>query len=450
VPGGFFARYSSRWIWPLAIFAGVLLFGVIFYASGAWQTSLLSIIASFFLQIGVLILLLFVGLGFVLGVGWLHQHALAEGGLDHNTLYLLALFTLLAALLAALYSLFRRKISAPAIFLGGALLLFVAALAASKWLAGGSYTFIWPLLAGLLATAIAAFRPRPLSLLPVIILCVLSLPTLLLFVPLLKGFYTALGFTMVGTPLLSITFGLLFLLLYPFLDAALESAGKVLPIASFVLALILCGAAASATHYSATHPKPSLLAYALDADTGKAVWTSSTNRVDSWTAQYVGTSPTRGKLPDFLPVWYPSDFLQHDAPVISIAPPQAELLESAAADGIRTLRLHIRTPRHARTVHVGLTHGEVLDASVNGHDLGKPSEARWHQPGNWGFDYANPPAEGIDVQLHVQAPGPVTIVVVDRSSGLPTIPGANLPPRPADSMPIHSGDQTMVRRSFVF
>jgi hypothetical protein len=193
-----------------------------------------------------------------------------------------------------------------------------------------------------------------------------------------------------------------------------------------------------------------LLAYALDADTGKAVWTSSTNRVDSWTAQYVGTSPTRGKLPDFLPVWYPSDFLQHDAPVIPIAPPQAELLESAAADGIRTLRLHISTPRHARTVHVGLTHGEVLDASVNSRDLGKPSEARWHQAGNWGFDYANPPAEGIDVQLHVQAPGPVTIVVVDRSSGLPTIPGANLPPRPADSMPIHSGDQTMVRRSFVF
>jgi hypothetical protein len=193
-----------------------------------------------------------------------------------------------------------------------------------------------------------------------------------------------------------------------------------------------------------------LLAYALDADTGKAVWTSSTNRVDSWTAQYVGTSPTRGKLPDFFPVWYPIDFLQHDAPVITLAPPQAELLESATANGIRTLRLRISTPRHARTLHVGLTHGEVLDASVNGHDLGKPSEARWHQPGNWGFDYANPPAEGIDVQLHVQAAGPVTIVVVDRSSGLPTIPGANFPSRPADSMPIHSGDQTMVRRSLVF
>jgi hypothetical protein len=93
---------------------------------------------------------------------------------------------------------------------------------------------------------------------------------------------------------------------------------------------------------------------------------------------------------------------------------------------------------------------EVLSASVNGRDLGKPSEARWHTSGQWGFDYANPPAEGIDVQLRVQGSDKMTIVLVDRSSGLPAIPGANLPPRPADSMPIHSGDQTMVRKSFVF
>jgi hypothetical protein len=44
----------------------------------------------------------------------------------------------------------------------------------------------------------------------------------------------------------------------------------------------------------------------------------------------------------------------------------------------------------------------------------------------------------------------VTVILVDRSSGLPTIPGATFSQRPTDSMPIHSGDQTMVRRSFVF
>jgi hypothetical protein len=449
-PGNLFADYSSRFIWPLAAATGILLFGVIFFANGAWQTSVLSIFAGFLLHLGVLVLLLFVGLGFVLGVNWLHLHALPEGGLEQNAFYVFGLFALLAVLLTMLYSLFRKKITPPAIFLGGALLLFVCALFTSKWLPGGSYLFVWPLLAGLLATAIAAFRPGQLSFLSVLVLYALSLPAISLFVPLVKGFYTALGFTTIGAPLLSVTFGVFFLLLFPFLDSVLESAGKVLPLVALAAGAILCVTAAETTRYSSAHPKPSLLSYALDADRGKALWTSSTKRIDSWTAQYLGTSPSRGKLPDFVPDWYPIDFLQQEAPAITLAPPHAELLEDSTDGATRTLRLHITTPRQARTLHVGLAQTEVLNASVNGHDLGKPSEARWRQPGHWGFDYANPPAQGIDLQLRVQASGPVTIVLVDRSSGLPTIPGANFPPRPADSMPVHSGDQTMVRRSFVF
>ena len=450
VPGNFFVHYSSRFIWPLAVVSGVLLFGAIFYANGAWQTSLLSIFAGFLIHIVVLLALLLTGLGFFFGVRWLHLHALPEGGLDQNVLYVLGLFALLTAVLTMLYSLIRKRIKPPAIFLGGALLLFVLAVVATRWLPGGSYLFVWPLLAGLLATVIAAFRPGRLSLLSALILCVLSLPALLLFVPLLKGFYIALGFSGVGAPLLSVTLGLLFLMLFPFLETALESSGKLLSIFALAAALILCIVAAKTTRYSSAHPKPSLLSYALDADTGKALWASSAKRIDSWTAQYLGTSPSRGKLPDFVPDWYPIDFLQHEAPAITLALPQAELLENSTDGPTRTLRLHISTPRHGRTLHVGLTQTEVLSASVNGHDLGKPSEARWQQPGHWGFDYANPPAEGIDLQLRVQGSGPVTFVLVDRSSGLPTIPGANFPPRPADSMPIHSGDQTMVRRSFVF
>jgi hypothetical protein len=450
VSGNFFAHYSSRFIWPLATVCGVLLFGVIFYASGAWQTSLLSIFASFFLHILILLVLLLTGLGFFFGVRWLHLHVLPEGRLDQNTFYVFGLLALVLAVDALLYKFVRKRVAPPAFFLGGAAFLFVLVLGTSKWLAGGSYTFVWPLLAGLLATAMAAFRPGHLSFPSALILCLLSLPAVLLFLPLLEGFYTALGFTAIGAPLLSVTLGLLFLLLFPFLDILLESAGKSLPIAALALALVLSMLAAKATRYSRAHPKPSLLSYALDADSGKALWTSSTNRLDSWTADYLGSSPGRGKLPDFVPDWYPIDFLQHQAPAIALPPPLAELLLDHTDGATRTLLLHISTPRHARTLHVGLRETEVFSASVNGHDLGKPSEARWRQPGHWGFDYANPPAEGMDVLVRVAASGPVRIVLVDRSSGLPAIPGANFPPRPDDSMPIHSGDQTMVRRSFVF
>jgi hypothetical protein len=448
--GNFFVHYSSAFLWALALLSGALLFGAIFYANGAWQTSLLSIFASFFVHIVILLVSLLIGLGFVLGVQWLHLHALPEGGLEQNVLYVLGLYALLAAVLSLLYSLFRKRIIAPAFFLGGALLIFVLILVTTKWLPGGSYLFVWPLLAGLVATITAAFRPGRISPLAVLLLCLLSIPALVFFAPLLQGFYAALGFTTLGTQLLSLTFGVFFFFLFPYLDPVLETSAKLLAIVAFGAALVLCVFAAKTTRYSSTHPKPSLLSYALDADTGKALWTSSVARIDPWTAQYLGNSPSRSKLPDFVPDWYPIEFFQHEAPSVALLPPQAELLEDSSDGATRTLHLRITTPRHARTLHLGVAQAEVLSASVNGHDIGKPSDARWHQAGHWSFDYANPPADGIDVQLRVQAAGPVTIVLVDRSSGLPTIPGANFPPRPADSMPIHSGDQTMVRRSFAF
>ena len=354
LPGNFFVHYSSRFLWPLALLSGVLLFGAIFYAKGAWQTSLLSILAGFFVHFVILLVLLMAGLGFVLGVHWLHLHVLPEGGLEQNGLYVFGLYALLAAALILLYSLFRKRIKPIAFFLGGGLLILVFVLVTTKWLPGGSYLFVWPLLADLVAFSTAAFRPGRLSILAVLLLCVLSMPAVIFFVPLLQGFYTALGFTSIGAQLLSLTFGVFFFFLFPFLDLVLESAGKLLAVLALSIALILCVIAAKTTHYSSTHPKPSLLAYALDADTGKALWTSSTNRVDTWTAHYLGNAPSRGKLPGFVPDWYPIDFLQHEAPSVALTPPQAELIENSSDGATRTLHLRITTPRHARTLHVGV------------------------------------------------------------------------------------------------
>lgn len=461
LPENLFVRYSERFLWPFAIGAGVLLLGTIFYANGAWQASMWRTFASMFVHLGILLLLALIGLGFQAGVRRLHLHTLDEGPLDQNSLYVLGLFALLGSILALLYWLLRRWFAPAVFFLGGALLVYAIVLITSKWLPGGSYEFLWPLVAAILATLAAAFRPSRLTVINVITLCVLSLPALVLFVPLVRGFYEALGFTTLGAPLLGFVFGLLFLLLYPFLESALEAGGKWLPIAALLAGAALCVAAANATHYSAEHPKPSVLAYLLDADTGKALWTSSAARLDSWTEQYLGDSPTRGKLPDFYPVWYSIDFLRHETPALPLVPPQAVLLDKSGDGATRTLHFRITSPRHARTIHVGVEQADttavfrsmltdwVISASVNGRDLGKPSEARWNQSGPWSFDYSNP-GDGIDFVVHVQGTSQVRLVLVDRSSGLPAMPGRNPPARPADSMAIHSGDQTMVRRSFVF
>ncbi len=450
LPGGFFFHYSSRFIWPIAIATGVVLLAVIFYANGAWQTSLSGILAGIFAHLGIAVLLLGAGFGFAYGARWLHRSVLPEGPLDQNPYYVLGLFAFLISLQTLLYKLLRKKISAAALFLGGALLLFALVYITSRMLPGASYLFAWPLLAGLLATVTVAFRAGLLSFFGILVLCLFSLPAIVLFSLLMNGLFTALGFNSMGTPPLSLSLALCLILVSPLWELLLASTGKLVPVTALLAAVCLSVAGAWTTHYDSAHPKPSMLAYALDADSGKALWTSSASRLDPWTEQYVSTSPSRGKLSDFYPEWFPIEFLQHSAPALALPPPQATLLKNSVIDGTRTLHLRVVSPRHASLIHVGLAQAEVLNASVNGHDLGSPSEARWRQPGRWSLDFTNLPADGIDLQLRVQGAGPVSLVLVDRSSGLPSIPGANLPPRPPDSMPIHSGDQTMVRRSFVF
>lgn len=447
LPANLFVRYSTAYVWPLAIVTGLFLLCALFYSSGAWQTRLSQVFAGLVLQVALLALLLLIGFGFAALVRWLHRNILVEGPLDQSILYLLALLSFLLALLIWLSRFIQKWIAPVAFFFGAAILLYVLLLATARALPGGSYLFLWPLLASLLATITIAFRRSYRPGLHAALLSLFAFPALCIFVPLLTGLFRGLGFTPLGAPLLSLMLGLLFLFLFPVLEPAIQNGGLSLPLLLLVVSAVLFGDAAETTQYSSAHPKPSLLVYALDADSAKAVWASSVSRLDPWTAEYLGTSPTRGKLPDFLPDWYPVEFLQHAAPALTLAPPEAVLLDKSSDVTTRTLHLRISSPRHARVIHVGVSQGQVLNASANSHDLGQPSQTRWNPSGPWSVDYFNP-GDGFDLLLHVQGASPITLVLVDRSSGL--ISGAHLPPRPADSMPIHSGDQTMVRRSFTF
>jgi hypothetical protein len=448
LPGVFF-HYPTSWNWPLAMLSGVLLIGVMFFSSGAFQTRWSGIALGLLANLGVLVICALAGLCFVLAVRWLHLHRLSEGNLLQSVPYVLSMFSLLAALVDAVHLWLRKKLTAAGVSLGGCALVLLAVLATAKWLPGGNFVFLWPLLAALVATGAVAFRPESPGLGSLLLLCVLSLPVLMIFVPLLRGFFVALGFTQVGGPLLGFSFALFLILLLPLGDVLLVAGRWYVPLASLVVALCLFGVGAATTRYSAVHPKRTMLTYALDADSGKAVWASTAERLDPWTAQYVGASPARGRLSGFYPDWLPIDFLQNTAPPAVLAPPEAQLLESANVADLRTLHLRITSPRHARSLMIFVQQGAVLDAAVNGHSLGKPSDARWNS-GGWSFDYFNAADEGIDLVLQVKGREPVRLGVTDKSAGLPAIPGVSLPPRPADSMTFQWGDSTMVRRIFVF
>jgi len=486
LPGIAFLHYPASWTWPLSLVAlaltAIAFARLFFLRSPAAQISYKRVLQGLGINLLALLALPLVAFGFVKLIAWLHRTKLSAGDLTQNTWYLLALIALCASLWTALL-LWRRKAWGPLpLNLGGALVLLAVTLILAKWLPGGNYAFLWPLLilqvmldfsapelpqeeapssAPQEETSPAENSPANFpkfssaslaSIAYAVVLCLLSLPALLLILPLFHGFYTALGLTALGAPLLALLLALLFMSLAPAIEALLATEGVLLPLNALAAALLFFAAGALFTRYSPDHPQPSSMVYALDSDSGKALWASTASRPDSWTQQFLGDSPVRAKLPAFFPPWRNSEFLQHDAPVLPLPPPEIRLLESTVAADTRTLLLRITAPRSARVLSLSLSvsDSQITDSWVNGKKLGDPQAARYNPDGNWKLTYSNPPAEGLELKLVLRGPATLKLSVVSRSPGLPELPAKTFSPRPADSIPRHSGDETLLRRTFVF
>jgi hypothetical protein len=451
--GGLFFNYPPTYIWPLAILAVLAFFASCFHAYGAYQTSASGVFLGIVANLILLAILASAAFGFVMLVEWVHLRRLPEGDIEKSVPYTFSLIAALTALAIACYKILHIKMTWSSLFLGGAAILMVLNLVAARLAPGATYVLVWPLLASFVASVLASSipeHPETVSLPAILGICALAVPSLVLLIPILKGMYLAFGLNTQGAPLEAVALGLLIFTLLPLLQTLLNVAGNWVLLGTFVGALLLFAIGARVTHYSSAHPKPSDIIYALDADTGKALWASRTNRPDAWTAQYVGASPVRAKLAKFLPDWLPFQFAQRDAPAVPLAPPQTALVENSLAGDVRTLRLHITSPRHARVVSVELPDNQVIDGWVQDRKLGQPSDSRWNKSGKWAFNYANVPPDGIDLRLQIKGAGPAKLVILDHAIGLPEIPGANFLPRPPDSMPYGAGDQTIVRRAFVF
>jgi hypothetical protein len=93
---------------------------------------------------------------------------------------------------------------------------------------------------------------------------------------------------------------------------------------------------------------------------------------------------------------------------------------------------------------------EVLEAAIDGRTVKMNRSPRAADDTAWTADFLNASASGATITLTLKGAKPLTVAVVDRSPGLPEVPDKRFEPRPAWIVPIQSGDQTVVRRSYVF
>ncbi|UOY02868.1 hypothetical protein [Blastococcus sp. PRF04-17] len=259
--------------------------------------------------------------------------------------------------------------------------------------------------------------------------------------PTIALFFPALGMRTAAAP--ALLAAVLLLVLLPAVELVLPAGGTgrgaLLPgvAAAFAVACGLVGLAVD--RFDAQHPVPARLAYVLDTDRPQAWWASTEQHPGEWTASHV----TGG---DPLPDRYP-----YLVGALRTGPAQQADLDRAA---VTTVTDTVVGDRRELTVRVASQRSEVrfvtLDlaadggAVVGGRIAGRAVPADALATDRLQVTFHAPPDGGLQASFSITGDGPVTLRVVEGSTGLDGLPG--LTPRPAgvDVAGAHSADLVLV------
>ena len=448
-------RYPASWVMPLTViviisFAALVAFGLrkkrlTFKGIGFGFLALLStmLVAA---TGAYLIWMLVTRLQTVMGLG-------LEGETYRANTYLVSFVFFTIAIVTMLNLWFLKKSRTENVLAGGLLWWLILTIVTSLYLPGASYVFMWPLLfslLGLLLILTVRRNQRPERKL-LLVGYLYAIPVIIVFVPVIYQIFQAVGLSMIAPLMLAVA--LLCALLVPHIQ--LITAGKkwLLPGVAGLLGLGFIAAGLLTSAASARQPKQDSLVYALNADTGKAVWASLDKNPDKWTSQFLSADAQRATLPAISSANTKAQWLQREAPAEALAAPDLKLLEDKSVDETRTLRMHISSPRQAPTlIFYADSKMEIMGVQVNGKQMKLKSLDSDAQKGSWSMRYYAMPAEGIDLTMVLKALEPVKFRVVDQSYQFPSFMGARFASRPDDiiSAPALVTDSTFVSRSFTF
>jgi hypothetical protein len=174
---------------------------------------------------------------------------------------------------------------------------------------------------------------------------VLSIPSLIIFVPFIIMFPIGLGLKILaGSAVLSV---LVFGLLLPIFGAFPKKG-----VWAFVLFLISIGFFAKAhfnSNYAKGTAKPNSLLYIYDADSNKAVWATYDLNLDEWTKMYLGENPKVAGILNKNPLFskYKSGFtFSAEADVKEIKEPTIAFFQDSIGGSQRYIKMRISPNRN--------------------------------------------------------------------------------------------------------
>ncbi|MBA3533527.1 MAG: M28 family peptidase, partial [Ardenticatenales bacterium] len=281
--------YPASWALPLALLCLLLFGGII--ALGLQKKRL----AMRGLGLGFLASLLVVALGAGLAtllwqlVALVHSdYAFTFLDTYNNGLYRVAFLLLAVAFGLTAYRQLSSRVGLLPLALGSLLIWLILAVTSAIVIPGASYLFTWPLLFALLPIAWFIKREQNIeqpTLSQTILLTFFSLPAVLILFPTALQLSITLGvrYSNLLVGLILLLMGTL-ILLYPTL---LAPDARLLPGLSLLVGLLFLLGGSATAGFDAQRPRPSNLFYALDADTGKAVWATQNRQLDEWTSSFI-------------------------------------------------------------------------------------------------------------------------------------------------------------------
>lgn len=446
--GSGFIVYPMAWVMTLTLGGALFAFVVVVLAFRRDQVSLGSLALAALVPpftIGVATALAFVMIWLA---RWAHSHLVPPGSIPLSGWYAATVVAIALAVAVALIAVLRRRVTGTALACGALVWWIALALATALWLPGGNFLFLWP--AVLLSLAIVTGLWWAPGTAPGIAAQLLSLAFILLAVvlvaPIVKSFHEAFPLDSLGTIVVTVFASIGLVLIVEPLYRAIAVFGWWVAGGAAVLTLVLFVGGLATTRYGSEHPRVSNLLYLFDADAGRGYWAARESTSNEWTRAVLTATPERGPLPAFFPQEV-GPLLYHDAPPIDLPAPSVNVVRDETKDGRRRLNLHIRANRPAWQLRVRASGAVVAAATVNARNVALPESEPGAKGEEWNLRFFNPPDDGIWLTLDVEPDMPLTLRAVAYSLGLPALAAGAAPPRPADLMPNHDGDLTLIARS---
>jgi len=448
VLGSFLIHYPMNWSIPLsiavtALFAAVVILGLK-KKRLTFGGMILGVVA-FVFSVGVSAFIVS-GVQKVLRI--LPNDGLYLGNPDayNSSLYYLGFIAGAIAVISTLYIWFTRKTSVENLTVGAMFSWVILMIFTSVAFPGGSYLFTWPLLFVLIAQGVSfvVVKAQTDRLKLSVGLCLATFPVIALMVPMI--YFCFLVFSSQMSP--RVTAIMLVIAMLPIgllisqLDFMLKPRKWLLPVIALLIAIGFVSVAKFTSRFDHDRQMKSSLFYALNANTGRAIWASLARRPDEWTSQFLSGPTERISALDY--AGQDLSVLSHDAPAMPAPGPEMKVISDSTSNGIRSLSLHVTSARHAPCVIVSLDEEvKVRSFAINGKRYDEPTD-------EWRLRYFAVPPEGIDVSLELEQFPNLVVRVTDYSPGLPDVPGVSIKPRPNHLMPATElfSDGFVVNRSF--